>query len=246
MRASHPTPALLFTLVHFGYGMVLGAAVSTLNFAYHLPLVATTDHFDFLSFVSLMPEWCGEGMLLALIVGLIMRWTWPRELRAWELSLAIVFAVVVSVLTWQVFTLLVLREWVGIRLLRDYMGMPVVWISGVFYHGWMMLFFSGLAAAVYSSRRRRERMLDSLLKAELSRASSQQRYAQARLDLLQTQIEPDYLLQTLTQLEHAYETNVDKADQLLDELIAYLRQSLVKIRESSDQAASFIHTRSQP
>jgi len=238
MKTGHPTPVLRFILNHLVCGLLLGATVSTLNFAYYFAQASTVSDFDILSFFSLMPEWCGEGMLMTLLVGFIARWRWPRELRNWEFALATVFAVVVAVLTWQVFTLLVLREGLGIRLLRDYMGVPVNWIGGVFYHGWMMLFFGGLAAAVYSSSRWRTRMLEKLQKAELHRALSQQRFAQTELEVLQTQLEPDYLLQNLLRLELAYETNAHQADQLLDELIVYLRDKLVKIRQSSEFVSS--------
>jgi LytS/YehU family sensor histidine kinase len=81
-------------------------------------------------------------------------------------------------------------------------------------------------------------MLEKLQQAELDRALSQQNFAQAELEVLQTQLEPDYLLQNLLHLEQAYETNTKKADQLLDELIVYLRETLIKIRKSSEFISS--------
>jgi LytS/YehU family sensor histidine kinase len=100
-----------------------------------------------------------------------------------------------------------------------------------------MLFFGGLAAAVYASRRRRARMLAALRAAELGRATSQQRLAEARLASLQARVEPDFLLQTLTRLEQSYEADPHAADRLLDELIAFLRGALADIR-ASEAAAS--------
>ena len=134
--------------------------------------------------------------------------------------------------------MLVLRDVLGIRLFRDYMGAPVIWIIGVFFQIWLMLFFGGLAAAVYASRRRRARMRAALLAAELGRATSQQRLADLRLASLQARVEPEYLFQTLRRLEEAYETNPNAADRLLDELIAFLRDVVTDIRASTSPAVS--------
>ena len=225
--------ATRFWITRLGYGFVLGVAIATLNFAHNFPLAAEPNNVGFLSFASELLEWCGEGILLALTVGLAERWMSPRELRAWQLALAVVVGAVAAVLTWQTFTLIVLRDGLGIRLFRDYLGTPVIWIVGVFFQGWLMLFFGGLAAAVYASRRRRARMLAALLAAELGRATSQQRLAEARLASLQARVEPDFLLQTLTRLEQSYEADPDAADRLLDELIAFLRGALADIRRQN-------------
>lgn len=246
MSAATPMPAVpgtnmgtatRFWITRVGYGFVLGVAIATLNFANYLPL---TKNIGFLSFASLLPEWCAEGILLALTVGLAERWVSPRELRAWQLALAVAVGAVAAVLTWQAFTLIVLRDGLGIRLTRDHhLGVPENWIGGVFYHGWLMLFFGGLAAAVYASRRRRARMLAALLAAQLGRATSEQRLAEARLASLQVRVEPDMLLQTLTRLEQSYEADPDAADRQLDELIAFLRGALADIRVSATTAPHY-------
>jgi hypothetical protein len=221
-----------FWITRLGYGFVLGVAIATLDFAHYFPLTAAPNNVGFPAFVSLLLEWCGEGVLLALTVGLAELWMSPRELRAWQLALAVVVGAVAAVLTWQAFTLIVLRDGLGIRLFRDYLGTPVIWIRGAFYQSWLMLFFGGLAAAVYASRRRRARMLAALLAAELGRAISQQRLAATRLASLRARIDPDFLFQALTRLERLYETDPAAADRLLDELIAFLRNALADIRAS--------------
>jgi sensor histidine kinase YesM len=231
-------------MTRIGYGFVLGAAIATLDFAHYFPLAAGPNMVGFLSYVSSLLQWCGEGVLLALTVGLAERWMSPRELGAWQLVFAVVVGAIAAVLTWQTFTLIVLRDGLAIRLFRDYLGTPVIWIGGVFYHSWLMLFFGGLAAAVYASRRRRARMLAALLAAELARASSQQRLAEARLASLQASVEPDFMLRTLAQLEQSYETDPHAADQLLDELIAFLRGAIAdfRITESSKIGSEPVRT----
>lgn len=249
MAAATPMPAVpgtnmatatRFWMTRLAYGFVLGVAIATLDFAHYFPLTAAPNNVGFLAFVSMLLEWCGEGILLALTVGLAERWMSPRELRAWQLVLAVVVGAVAAVLTWQAFTLIVLREGLGIRLFRDHLGTPVIWIGGVFYHSWLMLFFGGLAAAVYASRRRRARMLAALLAAKLGRATSQQRLAEARLASLQARIDPDYIFHTLTNLGRLYEADPAAADRLLNELIAFLRDALADMRATAASAAPII------
>jgi len=222
-----------FWIYRLGYGLLMGVAIAILDFAHYSQLAAAPEELDFLSFVSLLLEWCGEGVLLALTMGLAERWVSPRELRAWQLALAVVVGAVASALIWQAFTLFVLRDELGIELFRDDLGVPVIWIRGVFYHGWLLLFFGGLGAAVYASRRRRARMMSALHAAQLDRATSQQRLAEARLASLRGRVDPNFLLQKLSGLEHSYEADPDAADRLLDELIVLLRRAVAEIRASA-------------
>jgi hypothetical protein len=223
-------PATRFWITRLGYGFVLGVAIATLNFAHYFLLTAAPHDIGFVAFVLLLLEWCGEGMLLALTLGLAERWKSPRELGAWQLALAVVVGAVAAALIWQAFTLIVLRDGLGILLFRDHLGAPVIWIRGVFFQCWLLLFFGGLAAAVYASRRWRAHMLFALRTAELGRATSQRRLAEARLASLQARIDPDYIFQTLTKLEQSYEADPYAADRLLDELIVFLRGALADIR----------------
>jgi hypothetical protein len=222
-----------FWMIRIGYGLMLGVAITTLNFAHNFPRAPAPDNLGFPSFVLLLLEWCGEGILLASIVGLAERWVSPRELRTSELALAVVIGAIAAVLFWQTFIVMVLHEVLGIRLFRDYLGAPVIWIIGVFFQIWLMLFFGGLAAAVYASRQRRARMRAALFAAELGRAIAQQRLAESRLASLQARVEPEYLFQTLSRLEEAYKTDPHTADRLLDELIAFLRDVVTDIRAST-------------
>ena len=229
--------ATQFWMTRAGYGLLLGAAVATLEFAYYFPLVTKRTEIGLDSFHSLLLVWCGEYVLLALAVGIAEHWANPRELRAWQLALAVPVGAFASALIWHAFTQFVLRDQLGVRLFLDHLGQPVVWPMMILYHSWLMLFFGGLAATVHTSQRRRARMLAALRAAELGRATSQQRLAEAGLASLQARVEPDFLLQTLTRLEQSYETDPRAADRLLDDLIAFLRGALADIR-ASETAAS--------
>jgi hypothetical protein len=217
-----------FWLVRVGWGVLLGSAIATLEFAYYFPRVSAPYEMGLYSFASLLLGWCGDGILFALTVGLVERSVRPAELRGWQLALAVVAGAIGGVLIWQLFTHLLLRERFGVWLFMDHVGQPSTWKGAVVYRAWVMLFFGGLAAAVYASQRRRARMLAALGAAELGRASSQQRLAEATLASLQARIDPDLLFRTLTRMERLYETDAAAADRLLDELVAFLRDRLCK------------------
>lgn len=227
-----------FWLRRAGYGFALGAAVAVLEFAYYTPRVSAPDELGAGLLASLLFSWCGEGVLLAAIVGLFELRHAPRPLGAPQLALAVVVGSVACVLAWQAFVQLVLRERFGFWLLRDFAGQPVNLASIALYHVWLMLLFGGLAAAVYLSWQRHARMLAALRAAELDRETSQQRLAQARLAALQARIDPDFLFQTLTRLERLYEADPQGADSLLEELIVFLRKALAEGRAPGASTAT--------
>ncbi len=216
-----------------GYGLLLGASIALLEFAYYYPLVSTPDRLGVVSLVSSLLTWCGEGVLLALTVALFERNEAPRLLEARQLTLAVAVGSVAGVLAWQAFVHLVLRERFGIWLFRDHVGQPVNLAGSVLYHVWLMFVFGGLAAAVYVSRARHARMLDALRAAELSRETSQRRLAEERLAALQASIDPEFVLQTLTKLEQLYEADPRGADRLLEELTVFLRAGLGQVPASA-------------
>ena len=215
-----------FWMARAAIGFIVGATIATLDFLYYLPLISAPNEIGFGLFIASLVVWCGECILFALALGLAERLASPDELHAWQLAVAVVGGGTASVIVWHAFSILVLRDQLGMPLFRDHVGQPENWMGGMLYNTWLMLFFGGLIAAVVASQRRRARMLSALRSAELNRATSQQRLAEARLASLQARVDPDYLYQTLSQLERLYEDDPLAADHLLDELIAFLRKAL--------------------
>jgi hypothetical protein len=220
------------------YGLLLGASIAVLEFGYYYPLVSTSGGRGAGLLASLLISWCGEGVLLASIVGLFEWRRAPRPLGAARLALAVAIGSIAGVLGWQAFTQLVLRERFGFWLLRDFSGQPVNLSSIALYHVWLMLLFGGLVAAVVASGARHARMLAALRAAELERENSQRRLAEAQLAALEARIDPEFLFQTLTKLEQLYEADPQRADSLLEELIVFLRRALAEGRASGGLAAT--------
>jgi len=229
-----------FWVTRAGMGIALCVVIVTLEFAYYYPLVSVRGELGLGSFVSLLTTWGGECVLLALAVGVVEYRVKPRELRVWELALAVAAGAFGAALVWNVFGDFILRDRLGLKLFVDHVGQPVAWVGRVFYHGWLLFFFGGLAAAAYASLRRRARMLGALRVAELSRATSQQRLAEATLGSLRARVDPEFVFETLSKLEALYEADPSGADRLLEELIAFLRSALADIQASSASPESVL------
>ncbi|MES2562446.1 MAG: hypothetical protein V4637_06915 [Pseudomonadota bacterium] len=215
-----------FWLMRIAVGWIAGASIATLDFLYYFPLVTAPNEMGSGVLLSSLVMWSGECVLFALALGMAEGLASPHELRCWQLVLALVIGVSLSVALWHTFSVLVLRDALGMRLFRDHVGQPGNLLGAALYHAWLMLFFGALIAAVAASQRRRTRMLAALRAAELDRATAQQRLAEARLASLEARVDPNYLYHALSQLESRYENDPYAADQLLEELIAFLRNAL--------------------
>jgi LytS/YehU family sensor histidine kinase len=57
---------------------------------------------------------------------------------------------------------------------------------------------------------------------------------------MQAQVEPQFLFNTLVDIEALYERDAQRADRILDDLIAYLRVALPRLRETGASAGSLL------
>jgi hypothetical protein len=71
-----------------------------------------------------------------------------------------------------------------------------------------------------------------LRRAELARLQSEQRLVEARLNTLQGQVEPEFVVATLASIERLYMTEIETADRIMDSLIQFLRLAIPKLREA--------------
>jgi LytS/YehU family sensor histidine kinase len=72
-----------------------------------------------------------------------------------------------------------------------------------------------------------------LLQAEAERHRLEKSFLEARLQLMQAQVEPHFLFNTLANVQHLVETDPGAAGRMLQSLIDYLRAALPQMREST-------------
>jgi hypothetical protein len=113
---------------------------------------------------------------------------------------------------------------------RRTMAVFEVGFDGV-VHGW-------LATFVYAGLRRSRRAARVLADAEIGRSEAQRTFLAARLLAANAQVDPAFVMQRLKAIEAAYESDPAVADTRLDELIAFLRDAIPRLRSDMDPAVT--------
>jgi len=92
------------------------------------------------------------------------------------------------------------------------------------------LVFGGIAAGFFWLGERNAQLLGDLRVRELARVEAEKQNLTAQLRMLQAQIEPHFLFNSLANVSALIEADPKLAAQLLDALIRYLRSSLARTR----------------
>jgi signal transduction histidine kinase len=107
--------------------------------------------------------------------------------------------------------------------------------------------FGAVITLIYINRERAARVQNILLRAEAEKNLLEKQVLEARLQLMQAQIEPHFLFNTLANVKHLVESDAQSASHLLDNLIRYLRIAMPQMRETGstlgremDMAAAYL------
>jgi len=184
-------------------------------------------------FITPLPVLLGRTLFVALLALLAFAAAgqWPRRLPSWLARwLAQVLAVVLTV---PLATLLVYLVSVG----GDFASF---WRSegrllGFFWIAGSGLLIGPLLAMGSLYRQRDAEARSQALHFELERSELERRALDARLRLLQAQVEPHFLFNTLANVRALVETGSPQAAPVLSSLIAYLRAAMPRLQ---DEAAS--------
>jgi len=88
-----------------------------------------------------------------------------------------------------------------------------------------------VAGAILRAKHARDQA--RIAKAEAERNQLEKNILEARLQLMQAQVEPHFLFNTLANVQHLVETDAASASRMLDSLINYLRAALPQMREGA-------------
>ena len=88
-----------------------------------------------------------------------------------------------------------------------------------------------VAAAIIRERQARDEA--RLHRAEAERQQLEKNVLEAKLQLMQAQVEPHFLFNTLANVQHLVETDAPAASRMLESLIQYLRAALPQMREAA-------------
>jgi hypothetical protein len=106
------------------------------------------------------------------------------------------------------------------------------WSTLSLYQLWMTLFYGGLlvTARIFAVRMERTRHL--LHRSALARSRTGALLDAARLQALQSQIDPNLLLDSMQDLEQRYRASPERAERLLEALVDFLRYAMQGLRLS--------------
>ena len=90
-------------------------------------------------------------------------------------------------------------------------------------HGWLAMF-------IYAGLRNSRRAARALADAEIGRSEAQRSLLAAQLLAAHAQVDPDFVMQRLEDIERTYGDDAAAADVQLDELIAFLRDAIPRLR----------------
>jgi two-component sensor histidine kinase len=105
-------------------------------------------------------------------------------------------------------------------------------IKGLLIYGLL-----GGGFALFAYFRERTRVEASVRRRELARANDARREAETRLSLLQAQVEPHFLFNTLAGLRSMIGHDPPAAQAMVDKLVDYLRAAIPKMRADGEQEA---------
>jgi signal transduction histidine kinase len=116
---------------------------------------------------------------------------------------------------------------------RDISSMFNERIFGVLVTMGLGIGFGCMTLWVHIFRERESRHAAQLANAEALRHQLEKNVLESRLALMQAQVEPHFLFNTLANVQHLVETDPGSASRMLESLIQYLRAALPRMREDA-------------
>jgi signal transduction histidine kinase len=174
---------------------------------------------------------------LAATVAFALFEAWPRRLPPWLQRWALqVVAVGVSVPVTTVLT----------YVLSTPQGAPPFWENPARMDGWTHLTFGGLLLAPWTAlaaivRQKEAFARDRELTFALERSELERQALDARLHLLQAQVAPHFLFNTLANVQALVDAGSPHASAVLRSLTAYLRAAVPQLHESAVTIEGELH-----
>jgi hypothetical protein len=184
------------------------------------------------NFGQIFVNWCVDGSLIACGTLAIER----RLDRSWKVATAIAVAAVMAAAInstgWAV------AQWLGVSIPPRLIGESLPSWANALYGFWMALFYGGLfiIACVLLSRTERTRFV--LGEAQIARDKTELLLDKAEIESLYGQVEPAFLIRAMRVVRDRYASDAASADQLLDDLVAFLRLAMPGVRSGSSTLAA--------
>jgi Histidine kinase len=231
-RPAPPRPTARLLLRGVTFGMLWGLGITASE-----ALVLPFGQFESLAelatnFGQILVQWCADGVVIACGTLAMER----RLDRSWKVAAATVVAAVMAAASnsagWAA------TKWLGVGISPRLLGESLPSWGETLYAVWMTLFYGGLfiVACVLASRAERTRLV--LGEAQIARDKTEALLDKAEIEALYGQIEPAFLTRAMRAVRERYASDAASADQLLDDLVAFLRLAMPGVRSRSSTLAA--------
>jgi len=126
---------------------------------------------------------------------------------------------------------------IGLCLTIVLKGYAIAYVTAhmnTFSLNWLAAFFNGVCVSLFWVLKHREaRAAEALHRAEAERHLLSKHAVESELKLMQAQVEPHFLFNTLASVQFLTETDPPQASKMLGHLLAYLRAALPQLRRAS-------------
>ena len=173
------------------------------------------------SWLSLLPRVFGPAAAAVLVYSLTERWPrrLPRRLNRWVLQVTTTTATVLA-------TVFAFYQ------LSNVPGEPPFWEVQGRLNGFFALSFWGMLISSWTAFGALLRDRDALIaSAERKRGEIERQALDARLRLLQAQVEPHFLFNTLSNIQGLVDSGSPRASTVLSSLITYLRAAVPRLNQ---------------
>lgn len=181
--------------------------------------------YDATPTIQVMSRTMLVGLFALLAFGLFERWPvrLPPWLARWALQV-LATAVAIPLGAWVVYTVITFGE--GVPFWRDssrLLGYAVITVTGMLFAPWIAM--GALHRQLGFVAR------SQALAFELERSNLERSALDSRLRLLQAQVEPHFLFNTLANVRELVDTGSPQASKVLDNLIEYLRAAVPRLQQ---------------
>lgn len=193
-------------------------------------LIASTLWGALLSLAAIIPAWIVlsrawfVGFCAMLAFGVAERW--PKRLPPWLARWPVQLIAIVVVIPFAAYIAYWITTGGNPELMTDRLrliGYALLTFSGILFAPWI-----ALAAMV---RQRDAFAAEQALAFQLARSELERQALDARMRLLQAQVEPHFLFNTLANVQTLVDSGSPRASAVLGSLIAYLRAAVPRLHE---------------
>ena len=208
-------------------GIVGGLLIASVEFAAQRESVSSSLLAQLTWLARLSVHWSLAALPVGLAIGVLERRSRSHPPSTQGYAIAVLLGAVAGAI---VLTLYV--EFVD-PISQTARGFEIEWPNIFLYGVWQFVFWGSVGAILHASNLRQKRSAIALRVDELARLRSERRLAEARLAAMHSQIEPEFILSTLSTVERLYERDLAAADRVLDALIQFLREAMPILRRQA-------------